>query len=398
MLSRIRWAIAPLVAAGLLSTAAIAIGQAAAVVEGTVANRTPGGGEVSGLRVLLHQEGAGQGSFPESLTDKEGRFRFQRIELDPSLAYGVSVVYQGAVYGATVQMSEGSPSPTVIDVYDAVDTQESLVLESASVLFAWADKSTRMISVLELVQLANDSDHTFVSGATPMELLRFGLPEGAETLRVETTLPDSRFVQVDVGFALLSNVSPGRYEITYSYTFPYSGGEAGFTRTLRNRLDHLRVLAPAEVMTLSGAGMDGPETVNVGGRPYQLLQTSDRSEGDMISLRLTGLPQPSWRDGLARSFEGCPPGVHGARRPWRADGRSGGLLAVDAGWEEAGRLLAVLGAAAHAKGLEGMGLRGFPAVDRSTRRRASPSPRSRTWSPRGADSASGCPRVRTPGG
>ena len=304
MLSRIRWAIAPLVAAGLLSTAAIAIGQAAAVVEGTVANRTPGGGEVSGLRVLLHQEGAGQGSFPESLTDKEGRFRFQRIELDPSLAYGVSVVYQGAVYGATVQMSEGSPSPTVIDVYEAVDTQESLVLESASVLFAWADKSTRMISVLELVQLANDSDHTFVSGATPMELLRFGLPEGAETLRVETTLPDSRFVQVDVGFALLSNVSPGRYEITYSYTFPYSGGEAGFTRTLRNRLDHLRVLAPAEVMTLSGAGMDDPETVDVGGRPYQLLQTSDRSEGDVISLRLTGLPQPSWRDGLARSFEG----------------------------------------------------------------------------------------------
>ena len=201
-------------------------------------------------------------------------------------------------------MSEGSPSPTVIDVYEAVDTQESLVLESASVLFAWADKSTRMISVLELVQLANDSDHTFVSGATPMELLRFGLPEGAETLRVETTLPDSRFVQVDVGFALLSNVSPGRYEITYSYTFPYSGREAGFTRTLRNRLDHLRVLAPAEVMTLSGAGMDDPETVDVGGRPYQLLQTSDRSEGDMISLRLTGLPQPSWRDGVARSFEG----------------------------------------------------------------------------------------------
>jgi hypothetical protein len=50
--------------------------------------------------------------------------------------------------------------------------------------------------------------------------------------------------------------------------------------------------------------MDGPETVDVGGRPYQLLQTSDRSEGDVISLRLTGLPQPSWRDGLARSFEG----------------------------------------------------------------------------------------------
>ena len=225
------------------------------------------------------------------------------MQIDPSLSYGVSVEYQGAVYAASVLLSDGSPTPTVIDVYDAVDNQEYLELESASVLFAGADKTTRRVSVLELVQLANDSDRTFVSGSTPMQLVRFGLPPGAEALRVDTTLPDGRFVQVDLGFALLSNVPPGRYEITYSYSFPYQDGQADFTRTLRNPLDDLRVLAPVDAMTLGGEGMEGPESIDFGGRPYQLLRASDRSVGDVISVSLTDLPEPTWTDGLARDFE-----------------------------------------------------------------------------------------------
>ena len=297
------WLAASLVAIGLIAAALPAGAQEQLVVEGWVVNRTPEGAGVSDLNVALHQEGTGRRSSQATVTDDEGRFLFDGIDPDPALLSGVSVLYQGAIYGVPIDLSEEPLAPIVIDVYDAVHTQDALVIDSASVLFAWADKSTRMISVLEMVQLVNDSDYTYVPGSAVMELLRFGLPEGAESLRVESTLPDNRSVQVDVGFALLSSVPPGQYEITYSYSYPYVGGESSFTRTLRNPVSQLRVLAPAEVMTLAGDGFEGPEAVDVGGRRYQLLEASDRREGDSISLSLTDLPQPSWRDGLARSLD-----------------------------------------------------------------------------------------------
>jgi hypothetical protein len=274
------------------------------VVEGEIANATPGGDGVSGIAVTFHMQSASVHDHSESLTDDAGRFRFDGITFDPTLVYGMSVKYQGALYGMDIDLSQGSPAPIAVDVYDATDSQDGLFFASESVLFASADESSRTVSTLEIIMLVNDSQLTYVPGSGPMELLRFGLPEDASDLRLETTLVGADFIQVDLGFALLASVPPGEHELMYSYVFPYDGAEASFIRTLRNEVKQLRVLAPIEVLKLSSDRFGDPETVAIGDRPYQLLEADGLEVGDVVSFTLGGLPQPTLRDDISGLFDG----------------------------------------------------------------------------------------------
>jgi len=133
-----------------------------------------------------------------------------------------------------------------------------------------------------------------------MSFLRFGLPVGAQGLQVDTALPGADFIQVDQGFALLASVPPGEHEVMYIYRFPYSGTEAEFTKSLRYGADLLRVLAPEEVLSLSGSELGVVETVTIGDRQYRLLQAAGFARGAQVSVRLTELPEtesvqrPEW--------------------------------------------------------------------------------------------------------
>ena len=276
------------------------------VVEGQIVNGTAGGETPSGLSVMLHQRSVARSDNLEVTADSEGRFRFEGVVFDPDMFYGVSVKYQGAVYGTELDLSGGSPPPVSLTVYEAVDDETSLAVSSASVLMAQVDKASQTLWALEIVRLNNGTDRTYVPGPEPMKLLRFGLPPGAEGLQVDTNLIGAEVLQVDRGFALTASVPPGEHEVMYAYQFPYAGTEAVFSRTLHYGAGSVRVLAPYEVAQVSSQQLEGPETVIVGGRSYQELQGSDMPRGSHISLDLVGLPQPTFRDRLGRRLETVP--------------------------------------------------------------------------------------------
>ena len=275
------------------------------VVEGRVTNATPDGGGVTGVTVILHRLSTSSNSAVEAVTDADGRFRFEEIEFDPKILYGISVEYQGAFYGTDVDLSSGSPAPIMLTIYDAVDTEDVVTASTASVLLTAADESTQMVSALEIVKLVNDSSHTYVPGPEPMALIRFGLTEGAQDLQVDTTdLLGPEFIQVDRGFALLTSVPPGEHEVVYTYNFPYLGTEVPFTKSFAYGVERLQVLAPVDLLNLSGDGLGDVETVTVGGREYQLLKASALPRGARIYLRLEDLPQRSFTDKLGERFDG----------------------------------------------------------------------------------------------
>ena len=266
-------------------------------VSGQVVNSSPQSGSVVGLAVTLHMQGADTYDSMATTTDKDGRFIFSGIMYDPALVYGVSVRYQDTLYGTEVNLANGTPSAVTIEVYDAVYEQDVIRVGSASLLFADADRLTQTVSALEIVKVINDSDYTFVPGSGgPMSLLRFGLPPGAEGLQVDTRLLGADVVQVDRGFAVIGSVPPGEHDIMFTYVFPYDGAETTFTKSFPFGADNLRVLSPDEVLTLASEDIGAPEPINIGERPYQLIETSNIERGARINVKISDLPRATLSD------------------------------------------------------------------------------------------------------
>lgn len=277
----------------------VATGAAAAqdgstvTIEGVVLDGTAGDHVGSGLPVFLVSS-AGPEHEMQTVTDDEGGFRFESPPPPSGERLGVSLQYQGAVYGEIVQIVQGLTLPMTITVYDSSSDEKLLEASSASLLFARVDKATQTLWALEIVKLVNDSDLTYIPGSGPMQLLRFGLPPDADDLTVDTALIGADVLQVDRGFAVMAPVPPGEHEVMYAYSIPYDGTELELTKSLPYGAGGLRILVPEEVGGLSGAGEI--ERVVIGDRPYRLLTGTDMPRGAKVPYRVVSLPQASIGD------------------------------------------------------------------------------------------------------
>ncbi len=273
-------------------------------VEGRVLNGSTGLDVGPGLDVFLVSS-VGPEYEVGTATDEEGRFRFDAAAPREGERLGISVRYQRATYGVIVQIAEGRADPVMVTVYEASEDEGLLAASSASLLFARADKASQTLWALEIVRLVNSSDRTYIPGSGPMQLLRFGLPPGAQGLTVDTALIGADVLQVDRGFALTSPVPPGEHEVMYGYYFPYDGGELELTKTLRYGADKLRILVPEEVAALSGEAGE-VERVTIGNTPYQLVESADIGRGARVDIRLEALPQASGMDRARQAIGALP--------------------------------------------------------------------------------------------
>ena len=79
-------------------------------VQGRVSNGTPGSASsVAGLTVTLHADGGTRHDHSDTTVDGDGRFSIDEIAHDPTVVYGLSVKYQGALYGEDVDLSAVVP-------------------------------------------------------------------------------------------------------------------------------------------------------------------------------------------------------------------------------------------------------------------------------------------------
>lgn len=342
-----------IIGAAALGTAGSARAQETAAarraVEGVIVSGADGG-EIAGAHtVTLHRVGADGSRDLSAESDPDGAFRFE-FDYDPDLAYGVSVRYEGAVYGTDLDLSDGSPDPVSLTVYESTSDDSIISARSASILLAAADPSDQTVAALEIIRLVNNSDTAYVPGEGVMELLRFGLPPGATELTLDTRLIGADFIQVDRGFALLASVPPGEYDVMFSYRFPYESDEITLSKTYRYGADSLRALAAEEVLSIESDELGEPKSERIGERQYRILEAEGFTRGAAVSIRLSGLPTPdavqrvgAGLDGIR--FEYAAPAAlallmaallaYGAI--WRSGARSAVAAASDSGESESPR-------------------------------------------------------------
>ena len=275
-------------------------------VVGRLVNKSMDHGTVADIPIFLHKIANGNTESLEAFTDFEGGFIFENVDILPEAVYGITTVYQGAFYAVEFKSVDWAALPVEMIVYNSVADDSFISVDSMSILFEGMDKDTSSIYVMEMVTLSNSSDRTYIPGPGVMDLLRFGLPEGASGFRLETELLSADYIKVDRGFALLGSVPPGRHELLYSYHFPFNSSSISFDKTLRYGSERTRVLVPVGVMGVSSDQIEITDRFNIGSLEYEVLESQESPKGTAFSIQLTDLPVNSrlldWYRGIRLEY------------------------------------------------------------------------------------------------
>ena len=139
--------VAFLIAVGTLPAAAQEALQLREVT-GTIVNGTANSLPAFSLTVTLHRQTATTYEESTTTTDTKGTFRFENIPLDPEALYGLTVRYQGVVYGTDIDLRPESIPPVTVNIYETSDDQSLLSVSSSSLLIPQVDKIARDVYAL----------------------------------------------------------------------------------------------------------------------------------------------------------------------------------------------------------------------------------------------------------
>ena len=270
--------------------------QGPALISGEVVNRTPGGELPASRLVVLHilmQDG--NQDFKSASTDANGAFSFTDVPLAEVLGYLLVATHQGVDY--TLEILPGEALTGLeLEIFATTTSIDAVGIVLDSAMIADWDVPDRTLSVLELVQLENYGNETFVPDlAQPanMAFLRFALPSNARDLQVQTQLPEGQVLQVDRGFAVTTSVPPGQHGMAFTYTVPYQGDRLDFSRRFSLGAQAFRLLIPVNLGSATSSALSSGSNVQIGDTDFRVLQAEDVPLGGTVDIQLDNLPQPS---------------------------------------------------------------------------------------------------------
>ena len=263
-------------------------------VPGRIVNGTAGSVVPEGLsvRIVAFQEGniteAGQ-----AVTAPDGSWLAENVQQVPGATYVAAADYQEATYLA--QLQPGT-APVELTIYDVSSVNPGLRFDQSALVYSLPEDGLQALTVTEIHSVVNTSDRTFLPRADgpggPEGLLVFGLPPDASDVRPLRGLEPGRLIQIGRGFASLSQVNPGRSEISFSYRVPYSDEALRVDRTIRYPADTVRILAPASGPKIDSAQLPTATSVTIAGRQYQTREGGPFPVGAPIAVMLSDLPLP----------------------------------------------------------------------------------------------------------
>jgi hypothetical protein len=237
-----------------------------------------------------------------STTNNIGEFVFENIEIKKDSLYWLSIFYEGIGYTELFDVISENKNLRLL-VYDTTTSDESISIYNSSILFSAVDHLNREISIIEMVTLLNSSNLTYTPGSEPMELLRFGLPEDAFNLMIDTEIPNADWIQIDKGFALLASIVPGKHELMYAYKFPYSGSDTQFIKNWRYGSDNLRIVMPENLFTINTNLTKDSKILNLGGINYEVQETKDIERMRKMEVFISNLPEPTIFEIIKEKFK-----------------------------------------------------------------------------------------------
>ena len=271
-------------------------------IQGEVVNLTQGIGAGEMISVALHVSSLDSPQQTQhTFTDSNSNFQFESVLYNPDYLYGLSAIYKGTVYVSDIVIDSGVAKFTSLSVYDTSTDDDIIFLSKGSFSITGIDSLNRKISILELATISNDSKLTYVQGAGPMDLIRFGIPEGATNFVFDTLIPAAEYIQVDKGFALIASLPPGDHEIMYSYDIPYAGSRSEIFKTWRYGANNASILFPEGMVNIN-ADFETVSQDIIGEKIYTILESRNIGRGTETPIILTDLPTAKFLDRMSNQF------------------------------------------------------------------------------------------------
>ena len=271
-------------------------------IKGEIVNVTQGVGAGEMISVALHVSSLDSPrETRHTFTDSSSSFQFESVLYSPDNLYGLSTIYKGTVYVGDVTIESGAAKFNSLYVYDTSTDDDIIFLSKGSFSITGIDSLDRKISILELATVSNNSQLTYVQGSGPMDLIRFGIPEGATNFVFDTLIPAAEYIQVDKGFALIASLPPGDHEIMYSYDIPYAGSQSEVLKTWRYGAKSASILFPQGMVNIN-TDFEMESQDSIGETIYTILESKNIERGTETSIVLIDLPTPDFLARLSNQF------------------------------------------------------------------------------------------------
>jgi hypothetical protein len=242
------------------------------------------------INVNLHQLIGDTFTTISTSTDSFGKYKFSGISIESNALCSVSVLYQEISYSTNfISCIEDEVKFDVI-VYEPTTDNSFLVVNDMSIVLASIDPMEGKVWILEMADLNNTGDKTYVPGKEPMSLVRFGLPEDYFELAVDTDLSDVEILSVDKGFALSGNIPPGSHKIMYQYSLLYSKGGLNLRRSFLYGVKKLRVLIPEGITFVTDIDTFSENMEEIEERKYTEFISIDLKRGEKVTFEISQLP------------------------------------------------------------------------------------------------------------
>ncbi len=232
---------------------------------------------VTSQMVVLHRISTDSSGPVDSVrTTANGAYRFRYKLEGPRSMYIVSTRYSGVAYFTAPLRDRAVTSPDGdVTVYDTSSAGFPLTVRARHIVIAPADPGG-VRRVVDVYEVANDSNRTLVAGATG-STWRVKLPDGArEPSSTGGDLPAEAFRFTEGQADLLVPFPPGERQVVLTYGIPAG---SPVTLPVAAATSTLEVLVEGTGATVRGAGLSAEDTVSLEGRTFQRFTASPVAAG-----------------------------------------------------------------------------------------------------------------------
>jgi len=270
------------------------------LIGGNVIQMTSGASIPNGLEITLTTYDASNIPVGEKsvAVGTDGAFEFTDFPKTEGYRYELQTLHGNLLQ--TVKVEDAlDPTGIGMRIYETTPSLDGISATSHVTIIPRVDGKDRLMGVLELVEISNGGDRTFIpdlDNPAPdgiPQLLRFSLPAGYEQLTVDADLPNGNVLEIGTGFAMSNAVPPGDFRILYSYEIEYDGSSMLFDRSLGYDVFEYRILMPPAYGNVAADGFEVIGDELLGDTNYRVFQRDALLSTDRLQLNFTDLPEPS---------------------------------------------------------------------------------------------------------